>query len=90
MQCLDNLNKEDRNGDVAERMGKVLRQAGVSITVTSLTDIVAFAVGTTTVSVLMHNLTHMGINCSQIINVVIHVEQEYTKKNMKIFFQPFD
>ncbi|KAJ9585968.1 hypothetical protein L9F63_020382, partial [Diploptera punctata] len=49
MQSLDNLKKEDRGEDVAERMGQVLRQAGVSITVTSLTDIVAFAVGTMTV-----------------------------------------
>jgi Niemann-Pick C1 protein len=35
--------------DVAERIGRTLKYAGASITVTSLTDIVAFAVGTTTV-----------------------------------------
>jgi hypothetical protein len=50
---LDNLRKEDKTMDVPERLGRTLRQAGVSITVTSLTDIVAFAIGTLTVSILV-------------------------------------
>jgi hypothetical protein len=47
---LDNLKKEDKATSVPERLGQTLRQAGVSITVTSLTDVVAFAIGTSTVS----------------------------------------
>ncbi|XP_021925965.1 Niemann-Pick C1 protein-like isoform X2 [Zootermopsis nevadensis] len=49
MQYLDNLNKEDKVTSVPERLGQTLRQAGVSITVTSLTDIFAFAIGTSTI-----------------------------------------
>ena len=33
-----------------ERIGKMMKNAGVSITVTSLTDILAFGIGATTVS----------------------------------------
>ena len=36
--------------DREEKFGKVLRRSGVAITVTSLTDFLAFAVGGTTVS----------------------------------------
>lgn len=36
---------------LAQRMGKLLRHAGVSILVTSVTDIMAFGIGATTVSV---------------------------------------
>ncbi|PSN56234.1 hypothetical protein C0J52_00394, partial [Blattella germanica] len=46
--CLDNLGKGDGKSHVSERIGRAFRQAGVSITVTSLTDIMAFAIGTTT------------------------------------------
>ncbi|PNF38055.1 hypothetical protein B7P43_G02357 [Cryptotermes secundus] len=49
MQCLENVSKEDKCTSVPERLGRTLRQAGVSITVTSLTDIVAFAIGTSTI-----------------------------------------
>ncbi|KAJ4445678.1 hypothetical protein ANN_12362 [Periplaneta americana] len=49
MQCLDNLGKGEKSASVPERIGQTLQHAGVSITVTSLTDILAFAVGTSTV-----------------------------------------
>lgn len=35
---------------IHERCGRALKHAGVSITVTSVTDIVAFGIGSTTVS----------------------------------------
>ncbi len=35
---------------LASRFGATMRHAGVAITVTSVTDVVAFAVGSTTVS----------------------------------------
>lgn len=45
----NNLSKEDRKGSLAMRIGSCMRHAGVSITVTSVTDFMAFAVGATTV-----------------------------------------
>lgn len=36
-----------------ERVGLALRHAGVAITITSLTDFVAFAIGASTVSLMM-------------------------------------
>lgn len=45
---------------VPERLGRALRQAGVSITVTSLTDIVAFAIGTSTVSTMLYRLNSIN------------------------------
>ena len=52
VQCINNLKREADSGkwSLAERLGHGLRHAGVSITVTSATDVVAFAVGAVTVS----------------------------------------
>ena len=54
VQCWDAL--EDQRGfhkdklDRHERLGEALAHAGVAITITSITDIIAFGVGGTTVS----------------------------------------
>ncbi len=50
-QCLSNVNADDANDglDDAERIALALKQAGVSITITSLTDIVGFSIATITV-----------------------------------------
>ena len=45
-----NLSPEEENLEVPEKMAKTLSRAGVSITVTSITDMVAFGIGATTVS----------------------------------------
>ncbi|XP_063234405.1 patched domain-containing protein 3-like isoform X2 [Bacillus rossius redtenbacheri] len=47
VQCLDSVDKEQHVNDVPERIGRTLQKCGVSITVTSLTDILAFSVGMT-------------------------------------------
>lgn len=39
---------------IQERMGMTLKHAGVSITVTSITDIFAFGIGATTVCTHVH------------------------------------
>lgn len=49
MACYRKLHDTHANLPLAERMGLTLKHAGASITVTSLTDIVAFAVGSITV-----------------------------------------
>lgn len=56
LQCWENLAAKEKGnragGDSAsleERIGRTMRHAGVAVTVTSLTDVCAFAVGAVTV-----------------------------------------
>ena len=49
VQAYDNLSPAERSAPVQARIGTAMKHAGVSITVTSLTDIVAFAIGSLTV-----------------------------------------
>ncbi|CAG7727935.1 unnamed protein product [Allacma fusca] len=49
MQCWNNLSPSESKRPLPERMGLTLKHAGVSITVTSVTDFVAFAIGASTV-----------------------------------------
>ena len=53
VQCWNNLSPSESKRSLQERMGLTLQHAGVSITVTSITDVVAFAIGATTVWTLM-------------------------------------
>ena len=43
MQCFNNLDEEEQKRTREERFGLTLRRAGAAITVTSLTDFLAFA-----------------------------------------------
>ncbi len=55
LQCWENIRKETEGFDrlpVSERVARTMRNAGVAVTVTSLTDIVAFAVGAVTVRII--------------------------------------
>ena len=50
MQCFDNLKpSEKRPGDNAYNIGMTMKHAGVAISVTSITDVVVFGVGASTV-----------------------------------------
>ena len=49
VQAVDNLSKEEKSLPLYMRMGKAMRHAGVSITVTSITDMAAFLIGSTSV-----------------------------------------
>ncbi|CAG0884242.1 unnamed protein product [Darwinula stevensoni] len=48
MDFLENVVSKERTLNPEERVGEALRQAGVSITITSITDVFAFAIGATT------------------------------------------
>ncbi len=50
MQALDNLGPENKKLDIPERLGHTMKHAGVSITVTSITDMAAFLIGSSTVT----------------------------------------
>ena len=52
VQALENLTEEEKKKPVTERIGLTMKHAGVAITVTSLTDILAFAAGAVTVSAI--------------------------------------
>ena len=55
MQCFNNLNAEEQKKSREERFGLTLKRAGAAITVTSLTDFLAFAIGGSTVRIfVMH------------------------------------
>jgi Niemann-Pick C1 protein len=53
VQCWNNLSNAQEDKTLHEKVGLVMRHAGVAITVTSLTDVFAFGVGAVTVSHLM-------------------------------------
>ncbi|CAG0903247.1 unnamed protein product [Darwinula stevensoni] len=48
IQCLENVVSKERTLNPEKRVGEALRQAGASITITSITDVFAFAIGATT------------------------------------------
>lgn len=48
--CWKNLNVGNNLVSLPEKMGQTMRRAGVSITITTLTDVAAFLVGALTVS----------------------------------------
>ena len=49
-QCFKNLSPEEEGLSLPDRIGRAMQHAGVAITVTSVTDVAAFLVGSTTVS----------------------------------------
>lgn len=51
MACWDDLSITQKQLPLHERIGLMLKHAGVSITVTSVTDVLAFIVGSSTVSI---------------------------------------
>ena len=58
MQCFNNLRGEEEKLPMTERFGLTMRRAGAAITITSLTDFLAFAVGGTTVRDKLKSLSN--------------------------------
>lgn len=57
MACWRQVESMHTGCSIPERMGLMLKHAGASITITSLTDVVAFLIGATTVSSLRQEPT---------------------------------
>lgn len=57
MQCWNNLEPEDMKRTLPEKLGLSLKHAGVSITVTSLTDFFAFG-AVTIIKSILSTITH--------------------------------
>lgn len=50
--CWDDIHSNNnKQTDLPHRIGLMLKHAGVSITVTSITDVVAFIIGSSTVNI---------------------------------------
>ena len=62
IQALETLDDEHKREPIHIKMGHVLKRAGVSITVTSLTDVAAFAIGATTVLISIFVSLHVHYN----------------------------
>lgn len=52
MTCWNELEESCKNRPLPEKVGMMLKHAGVSITVTSITDVIAFIIGSSTVNAL--------------------------------------
>ena len=50
VQSFENLGPETKSLPIAERIALTMKHAGVAVTVTSVTDVLAFGIGATTVS----------------------------------------
>lgn len=50
VQCLENINDNVRSKPIHERIGVAIKHAGMSVLITSATDVLAFGVGASTVS----------------------------------------
>ena len=49
--ALENLHGKEKDGEVRDKIGLMVKHAGVSILITSLTDVSAFGIGATTVRI---------------------------------------
>ena len=71
-QCYDQLTHSEKLLPMHQRIGLTLKHAGMSIFVTSITDICAFGIGSTTVSILLSKLQHTSpLRCKIPNNTVI-------------------
>lgn len=51
LACWEDLAKEEKKLPLHEKIALMMKHAGVSITITSFTDVIAFLIGASTVSI---------------------------------------
>ena len=66
MQAWNRLSASERKLPLEQQAGHALKHAGVSITVTSITDIVAFGIGATTVN------RQESLTCEDLIDLIFY------------------
>ena len=78
MQSLDNLKSDEKKtNNIPQNIGQTMTHAGVAITVTSITDIVVFAVGSSTVRIILKNFFRE-------INFIKSVNLDYVLRSFKV------
>ncbi|XP_049805215.1 patched domain-containing protein 3-like [Schistocerca nitens] len=76
MQSLDNVNEGRKDMNVPEKIGLTLKKCGISVTVTILTDVIAFAVGTSTKMPFLRSFcvfAAVGIACVYVYVMIFFV-----------------
>ena len=73
VQAVENLSASERKLPIDQRVGKAMRHAGVSITVTSVTDMAAFLIGSTSVRISAQwlkttKMSHFLQNSSNVVS----------------------
>ena len=81
MQCFNNLNPEESKLKIRQQFGRTMRGAGVAITITSVTDFLAFGIGGTTV---LPSLQSFCIYCGVGIIVVYIFQVGFLLKQVKL------
>ena len=80
MQCFNNLSPTDCQRSLKERFGLTMSRAGCAITVTSLTDFLAFAIGGTTVLPALQSFClfcAVGLIVVYILQVITHQREKH-------------
>ena len=68
VQSLENLESQEEDKTPEEKIGLTMKHAGISITVTSLTDVLAFGIGAVT---SFPGLKSFCITCSLVITLIL-------------------
>lgn len=76
MACWEELTQEEKKLSIPEKIGLTLKHAGVSITVTTVTDVLAFIVGSSTVNYFelpYFKLSKVAIIDTSMSGIVLHL-----------------
>lgn len=69
LSCWDDLNEEEEKLPLPEKIGLMLKHAGVSITITSFTDVIAFVIGSSTVN----RTSHFDFDSNLIARIIFQI-----------------
>ena len=71
IEAWNNLSAAEKQKPLPEKVALTMKHAGVSITVTSVTDFVAFAIGASTVSMLLLYFGNLGFGGTSIMVLAV-------------------